>query len=306
LSYYGPAPGAQGNRLFVIGEQQRAELQRYDAKSGQFVPYLSGISAGQIDISPDGQWVAYVMYPQNTLWRSRLDGSEKLQLSNPPLIADMPRWSPDGKKIAFVGANFSLNKVYLVSAEGGTPEELLPSAKDNEDDPFWSKDGKSVLLARYPPQLFGGATSEYSILSVDLDTRQAFTLSGSSGMYGPRRSPDSRYIVALTADSRKLMCFEVSTGKWSDLATGQVISYPAWSHDGKYVYFQDSQQDGPELDRVALADGKKERIIALRGLPLVPLPLSNSPWIGLAPDDSPLVMRDNGSREIYALELQVP
>jgi len=303
LSYYLPTPGARGNQLFVVGAQQRAELQRYDVKSGQFLPYLSGISAGKIDISPDGQWVTYVAYPQNTLWRSRLDGSEKLQLSSPPLLADTPRWSPDGKKIAFVGLNPSLNKIYVVSGEGGTPEELLPSEKTGEDDPFWSQDGKSILFARYPASWFGGAASEFSILSVDLASRQATTLPGSLGMFGPRRSPDGRYIVAITADSRKLTLFEVSTGKWSGVASGQVIAYPACSHDGKYVYFQDRRENGLELDRVALADGKKERIIAFRGLPLVG---GGYPWTGLAADDSPLIMRDTGNRDIYALELQVP
>jgi hypothetical protein len=99
------------------------------------------------------------------------------------------------------------------------------------------------------------------------------------------------------------MRFEVSTAKWSDLASGQAISFPAWSHDGKYVYFQDRRENGLELDRVALVDGKKEPIIALRGLPLVD---PGYPWTGLAPDDSPLIMRDIGNRDIYALELQLP
>jgi Tol biopolymer transport system component len=302
LSYHEPTPDAQASRLFVIGEQQRAELQRYDARLGQFLPYLAGISVGQIDISPDGQWVAYVAYPQNTLWRSRLDGSEKLQLSNPPLIVRMPRWSPDGTRIAFAGFTPS-QKVYLVSAAGGTPEELLPSAKNGEDDPFWSQDGKSILFAQYPASWFGGAASEFSILSVDLGTREASTLPGSQGMFGPRRSLDGRYIIAITADEHRLMRFEVSTGKWSDLAVGQVISYPECSHDGKYVYFQDFQESGLELDRVALADGKKERVIALKGLPMVD---PSYPWTGLAPDDSALIMRDIGNRDIYAIELQLP
>ena len=304
LSYHDPVPGAQANRLFVVGEQQRAELQRYDARSGQFLPYLSGISAGQIDISADGQWVAYVTYPQNTLWRSRLDGSEKLQLSNSPLTAEMPRWSPDGRRIAFVGYNPSLNKIYLVSSEGGTPpEELLPGAKNGEDDPFWSKDGRSVLFAKYSAEWFGGTASEFSILSVDLGTRQATTVPGSPGMFGPRRSPDGRYIAAISADYHKVMRFEVSTARWSDFATGQAISYLAWSHDGQYVYFQDRRENGPELERVALADGRKEHVIALRGLPLVN---PSYPWTGLAPDDSPLTMRDIGNRDIYAVELLLP
>jgi hypothetical protein len=81
LSYQSPTAALSGNRLFVIGEQQRAELQRLDFKFRQFVPFLNGISAGEIDFSRDGQWVTYTSCPNNVLWRSRSDGSENLQLT---------------------------------------------------------------------------------------------------------------------------------------------------------------------------------------------------------------------------------
>jgi len=71
-------------------------LTRYDLKSGRFESYLGGISAEYVSFSKDGQWVAYVAYPEGTLWRSKMDGSERLQLTYAPQ-ALMPRWSPDGK-----------------------------------------------------------------------------------------------------------------------------------------------------------------------------------------------------------------
>jgi Tol biopolymer transport system component len=77
-------PSKDGKKLFVVGVQRRAELVRYEAKSGHFVPYLGGISAGDVDFSRDGQWVTYVLYPEGTLWRSRLDGSERLHLRCEP------------------------------------------------------------------------------------------------------------------------------------------------------------------------------------------------------------------------------
>jgi len=54
---------------------------RYDMETGQFVSYLSGISAEGVSFSSDGKWVAYVTYPEETLWRMRTDGSERLQLT---------------------------------------------------------------------------------------------------------------------------------------------------------------------------------------------------------------------------------
>ena len=91
-----------GKKLFVVGALARGELTRYDGKSRQFVPFLSGISADSVSFSKDGKWAAYVAYPEGTLWRSKSDGSDRLQLSSPPAYAFMPRWSPDNKQIAFV------------------------------------------------------------------------------------------------------------------------------------------------------------------------------------------------------------
>ncbi len=98
----GTLPSKDGKRLFVLGWQPRGELVRYDAKSQQFVPYLSGISAEGLGFSRDGEWVAYVTLPDGTLWRSKVDGSQRLQLSFPPMQAALARWSPDGKRIAFM------------------------------------------------------------------------------------------------------------------------------------------------------------------------------------------------------------
>ena len=64
LNFQGPQPSNDGRKLFTIGVQQRGELVRYDTRSKQFVPYLSGISADAVDFSRDGQWVTYVAVPE--------------------------------------------------------------------------------------------------------------------------------------------------------------------------------------------------------------------------------------------------
>jgi len=300
------APIASPDRLFVIGEQPRAELQHYDPKLKQFAPYLGGISAGEIDFSRDGQWIAYKAYPDDTVWRSRVDGSEKLQLSSAPMVASMPRWSPDGKQIVFVGASpGAAYKLFVVSSEGGSPEELIPAAKDNGDDPQWSPDGSSLLFAQYP-QFGGGDPSEYSIQEVDLRTRQLSTLPGSVGMTAPRWSADGRVLTAFTVDARKLMLFDFTAGKWSELTTGKALQYPNLSRDGKYTYFEDIGESGPELDRVSVTDHKRERVLGFKDIPRVFMSESGSPWNGLDFDGSPLIMRDVGIQEIYALDLEFP
>jgi eukaryotic-like serine/threonine-protein kinase len=306
LSYYSPAPALEGNRLFAIGEQQRAELQRLDLKSGQFVPFLNGISAGEIDFSGDRQWVTYISYPEDVLWRSRIDGSEKLQLTYPPMTPQVPRWSPDGKRIAFVSQSpAGAQKVFLVSADGGSAEEILPEDPHWTDDPNWSPDGRSLLLAYYPPGASSARAEDYSVVQCDLQTKKISTLTGGQQMFAPRWSPDGRYISTFSADQRKLMLLEVGTRKWSEWAAGRFLQYPNWTRDSKYLYFEDLGNDGPEIDRVAVTEAKKERVTALKDIPRV-LMGSNQPWNGVALDNSPLIMRDVGSRELYSLELQLP
>ena len=97
-----PVPSPDGKNVFADGHLPRGELVVYDIKSHQFLPFLSGISAGELDFSPDGKWVVYVSYPDGSLWRSRADGSERLQLTFPPVTAWLPHWSPDGTQIAYI------------------------------------------------------------------------------------------------------------------------------------------------------------------------------------------------------------
>ena len=120
LALASPLPSKNGKKLFVVGRTQHGALSRYDRNIGQFVPFYSGQSVEATAFSKDGLWIAYVTYPEGALWRSRLDGSERLRLTDPPLYPLNPRWSPDGKQIAFWAAQTGeTDSIYTVSAEGG-------------------------------------------------------------------------------------------------------------------------------------------------------------------------------------------
>jgi len=298
LNFSGPAPSKDGKRLFVIGSQPRGELVRLDAKSGEFVPYLGGISAYTVDFSRDGQWVTYVAYPEGTLWRSKLDGSERLQLTFPPMIAHLPRWSPDASQIAFQG--FTPVKpwtIYLVSAEGGSVQEIAPGL----GDVGWTADGRSVVYSEFWELAQAGAGGKLAIQLMDLSTRQVSTLPDSEGLYSPRPSPDGRYIAAIRAGPEVLLVFDVAARKWIE-PTAPRVGYPSWSHDSKYVYFDN--WEGDTLYRLRVSDRKLQRLASLKGVRRTGGPVTG--WSALAPDDSFLVLRDTGTQEIYALDWEAP
>jgi Tol biopolymer transport system component len=299
LSFMHPEPSLDGKRIFAMGKLQQGELVRYDAVARQFVNIDSGDSVGEVAFSRDAQWVAWVHYPDGTLWRSRPDGSERVQLSFPPQFATLPRWSPDGRTIAFVAAQIGKPwKIFLVPWQGGVAKELLPETR-NEIDVDWSADGKQLVFGRLAEQ---ASTEHINIQVFDLASGKLTPLPGSDNLFSPRWSPDGRYIAALTADFKGLLRFDVQSQKWSrwvDEPNG-LISFPAWSSDSKYVYFSNSA----DFRRIALAGTRSEVIASLGTLKL--LNGRWGTWAGIAPDGSPLFVRDISTQELYALDVQLP
>jgi serine/threonine protein kinase len=297
----GPVPSRDGKKLFAIGGAPLAELVRYDAKSRQFLPYLAGISAIHVSFSRDGQWVSYASYPDGTLWRSKVDGSERLQLSFLPMAVLSPQWSPDGKQIAFAATMPGKPlHIYTVSADGGAPKELTRGGRD-ELFPNWSPDGISLIFGNSRFDLPGSDTN--MTYRLDLKTNQLTTVKDSAGTWYPRLSPDGAYIAALS-NNEHLVLFDMKLQKWTEL-TKSTAAHPAWSKDGKYVYFSSTSEGEPAFYRVQIKDHKLERVTSLKD---VKRPTSGSfgSWTGLSPDDSPLALRDISTYEIYALDWQLP
>jgi Tol biopolymer transport system component len=293
-----PVPSRDGKQLFVRGWRPRGEVVRYDAKSGQLTPFLSGISAMGMDFSRDGKWMAYNDGSDGTMWRSSVDGTQKLQLVFPPMQAYLPRWSPDGKQLAFFGhPPGEAWQIYLVPAEGGTPE-LVYKGEANLADPTWSPDGQSLSFGQNSLNNQGSA-----VFVLDLKTKIATKLPGSDGLFSPRWSPDGRYIAAMTLDSLKLLLFDLKTQKWAELAK-IFVAYPSWSRDGRYIYFDGILDNQEGFYRVPVSNGKLERVFSMKGFQAAGGAFGS--WSGIDFDDAPLLARDASIQELYALDWDTP
>jgi eukaryotic-like serine/threonine-protein kinase len=300
MSTYGPVPSPDGKRLFVGGRQPRVEIVRYDSKSKEFVPFLAGLSAEGLDLSRDGKWVTYIDYPHATLWRSSVDGQHRLQLTAPPMHAGLPRWSPDGEWIAFMGSYpGKAQSVFVLPANGGQAQQLTHGK--NNGDPTWSPDGKSLAFGGYALDELQ-ASRNITVQVLNLTTRQLSTLPKSEGLWSPRWSPNGRFIAALSTDTRTLLVFDFRSQRWTELADAN-FGYPTWSRDSEYIYFDTVDAD-PAFFRVRPRDHKIERIVSLRGFPRKFGAFG--PWTGMAPDGSPLLARDASFDEIYALHWEAP
>ena len=291
---------ADGKKMYADAGQRRAELVRYDPNANQLVPYLAGISAGELDFSRDGKWITYASYPEGDLWRMRADGTDPVQLTFAPVSAGLPRWSPDGSQIAYVGTERRKPwKIFVISAQGGTPQELLPQDQ-GEADPTWSPDGKRLAFGRSTDLTSSG------IYVVDLATRQLSAVPGADKLFSPRWSPDGRYLAALNSDSTKLLLFDFKTGKWSDwINEPGIVGFPNWSQDGAYVYYDTTDTEHATFRRVKVGQSHSEQLVDLKGM----LRYLNAPafgWSNVSPDGFALFDRDRSTDEIYALDLDLP
>jgi Tol biopolymer transport system component len=189
-------------------------------------------------------------------------------------------------------------KLNIISRDGGTPQRVIPG-EGPEQAPNWLPDGNSLVFGEV---IESGAPA---IHLVNLKTHQVSTLPGSTGLFLPRVSPDGRFIVAMTVDSMNLLLFSVASHKWEKLIQGRFINNPVWSRNGQYVSFSDPDEPGTPFYRVRINNHKLERVAVANLLRGLPFGISGR-WTGLAPDDSPMLIRDTSIEEIYALTVNWP
>jgi eukaryotic-like serine/threonine-protein kinase len=297
LEYSSAGVSRDGNQIFAIGTKRRGELVHYDLQAQQFLPFLGGISAIDPTFSKDGKWVTYTSYPDHNLWRSHADGTERTQLSYPPLKVQGPAISPDGNKVAFTSAQYD---IFVVGADGGAPQKIA----EHSLGPNWSPDGNVLLFTSYYGYDRPAAERHQSYLQTfDLRTKELRVVPSSEGKGGGIWVGQDGQIAEGEA-STKLLYFDFKSQKWSELLSGNFVSWCA-SQDGKNLYFATGGAE-PQAKRVRLSEGKVETITSLTSLRRVVDAVEGGTQIGVAPDGSIVFTRDIGTQEIYALNIKWP
>ncbi|MGP8253297.1 MAG: winged helix-turn-helix domain-containing protein [Terracidiphilus sp.] len=299
LDYQAPATAPGRDRIYFIGATSQYQLLRAMPKASTFTTLDQNLSAAELaQYSPDGKWIAWLNAADHSLWRSRVDGSERIELTTPPLRIFTMKWSPDDRRLAVMGLEPGKPwKIYLIDAEGG---KLTPALNEdsNEADPAWSPDGESIVFGR-PPGRMDNAQPK-AIYQLDLATHKTVEIPGSAGLFSPRLSPDGRYIAAMPLDQRALMLYDRSTQRWTTLAK-HGVGDPTWSHDGRYVYFQDFLEAGKPIYRIAAPSGKPEPVATIQSL--LPISAIDYRLIGLAPGDLPIVTARTPDVNLYEVDL---
>jgi non-specific serine/threonine protein kinase/serine/threonine-protein kinase len=293
LSYEQPFPTRDGKHIYALGLKKRGELVRYDNKSGQFAPYLSGISAIDATVSKNGTWIAYVSFPDHNLWRVRADGSERLQLTYPPTSVYVPRISPDGTKVAYTDVNSGA--IFVVSMDAGVPRKV----EDTGIGATWSPDSNSLLL-------FGSEPSDPSkrMETIDLSTGKVSVIPDCAEKWAPFWPSENLIVAAATWNGAwSFVTLDLKTKKWSHLVSAP-FNHFMQSVDGKYLYYTTAGDD-PKIFRVRFSDGQVEEIASLKNFRPVEDENIGS-WVGVTADGDPLLTRDIGTQEIYDLSVRWP
>jgi dipeptidyl aminopeptidase/acylaminoacyl peptidase len=213
-------------------------------------------------ISPDGQWVAYVVSTIDTkedkasshIWMSSFDGKSDRQMTSSQDSETAPRWSPDGKYLSFTSSRPGKtkgNQVWLLDRNGGEAFQLT-DIKGRLQSYEWSPDSKRLALVigdpdEEPPAAAGGESGgkPKTPKPIVID-RYKYKQDGQGYLLSGRHT----YIYLFDITSKKLD--RLTTGKWDESA-------PSWSPDGSRIAFMSNRAEDPDREpssQIFIAESK--------------------------------------------------
>jgi eukaryotic-like serine/threonine-protein kinase len=282
------APSRDSRGLFVLSRMDEGAMRAYDPRLKKLAPILDDMSMLGFVISPDRMWMAYTEYPSRNLWKSKLDGSERLQLTHS--YAVMEQWSPDGKWLVY--SNWK--NLFLVSSDGGAPQKLITEGR-TPIAPTWSFDGKTIAFSYFPVP-----DTVPRIEVIDLATRKVSEMPTGKGYYYPSWSPDGKYLVAMAENPARMALYSTATKTWKDLrAFPEQWGFWSWTTDSHSLYMVLVQGKAiGVIYRMTIPGGDWEKITDLEGINL-----GNSPetFMSTTREGQPAVMSRTGTAQIYLL-----
>lgn len=238
----------------------------------------------QPDCSPDGRWVVYDTYKDDTieLWALNLGSGQTKQLTANGAVNVEPRFSPDGKRIAFVSTaynghfhifvgNFASGELTDVQRLTGETRSSLPryyySEFDHEISPAWSPDGNEILFVSNRGHIYGTGGFWRMNAKPESEAREIH-YEETTWKARPEFSPDGKRLVYASylgqqwhqlwlMPSRGGDAFPISYGNFDNIN-------PRWSPDGAKIAFISNRGGNTSLWIQEIPGGRQTELVVER------------------------------------------
>jgi len=288
-----PSLSPTGQEIFARGITARVEAVLLDLTSGNYSVVLPDES-GAFDFAPDQKFLAISTIPGSELILKQLETGEEKRIVASPAQAVSPKWSPDGRRVAFSrrlpGQPW---RICLTDWKTGRAEEVYPQGP-NQIDPDWSPDGNLIAFGGIPTIPDPDANAR-QIRVYDTRNHRLDTLKYGAGAYEPTFSPSGTEVAAVEADTQNLLIYNFISRTWRNVLNQRVV-YPIWSRDGRWIYCALTSPKSSSLIRIARDTLRVEPILDIAK---IGTPSSYGRWFSLLPDGSLMALRDHSVNDFY-------
>jgi Tol biopolymer transport system component len=287
----------QGTVMYRTGDRI-SELVWFDQDGRELGPALEAGEYDQAELSPDGRLLALVVNDPRSgtgeLWSHNLERGVANRLTDTQWSEFTPRWSPDGTEIVFSADQHGPPNLFIISADGGEPRELVPPDQQIHYPTDWLDDGKIVFER-------SSVETDYDLWAIDAAGGEAQALirtddAESDGVV----SPDGRWLAYTSSDSGSSEVYLQPYGRSGGRQRISIVGgwYPRWDGNDR-LFFRSVEETLMAVslrpDGRRLAIGKPETIITFLD--------GDMGSFGLHPDGRILVTRHSGRADVTEVKV---